>query len=147
MATRPSERASQVGLRVALAVVVGGALGALARRGLMEALPAATDGRGWPWATLAANLAGTAVLGLLLALVPSLSGRGGLLRPLLGAGFCGALTTFSTLQLELIRLVRHGHAALAAGYLAASLGGGLALAALGWRTIARRRGTPGAGTQ
>ena len=46
-------------------------------------------------------------------------------RPLLATGFCGAFTTFSTLQIELVELARHGHAALAAGYLAASVAAGL----------------------
>ena len=137
MPTRKAAPALHLDPRVALAVVLGGALGAIARRGLLVALP--FDGRGWPWATFAANLAGTAVLGLLLAVAQRLPARAILLRPFLGAGFCGALTTFSALQLELIRLGRSGHAALAAGYVAASLAGGLALAAVGWHAIARAR--------
>lgn len=124
--------------RVAAAVLCGGALGAVARRGLAVWLPVGGHS-GWPWATFAANLAGTAVLGLLLAAIPHLPARMALARPFLGAGFCGALTTFSTLQVELIRLGRAGHAGLAAGYLAASLGGGLALAAIGWQAFAGRR--------
>lgn len=47
---------------------------------------------------------------------------------MLGAGLCGGLTTFSTLQVEAIELARDGHPGLAAAYLAASVGGGLALA-------------------
>ena len=123
-------------------MAVGGALGAVARRGLLVALP--FDGHGWPWATFAANLAGTAVLGLLLAAAQHLPARAILLRPFLGAGFCGALTTFSALQLELIRLGQDGHVALAASYAAASLVGGLALAAIGWQAIARTRTRGGA---
>lgn len=140
MATRPAGPPLHLEPRVALAVVAGGALGALARHGLLLALPG--DGEGWPWATFAANLAGTAVLGLLLAAVRHLPPRAALAQPFLGAGFCGALTTFSALQLELIRLARNGHAALALGYLAASLAGGLALAAIGWQALAgvRARG-------
>ena len=137
MPTRPAAPAFHVDPRVALAVVLGGALGAIARRGLAEALP--FGGHGWPWGTFAANLAGTAVLGLLLAAAHHLPRQALLLRPFLGAGFCGALTTFSALQLELIRLGRAGHAALAVGYVAASLAGGLALAAIGWHAIARAR--------
>ena len=123
-------------VRIVLAVAAGGALGALARRGLALELP--TSG-GWPWATFTANLAGTALLGLLLAALTHLPARAALLRPFLGAGFCGALTTFSTLQMELIRLGRDGQAGIAAGYLAASLAGGLVLAAIGWRALARVR--------
>lgn len=47
-------------------------------------------------------------------------------RPLLGTGFCGALSTFATLQVELLDMLRDGRYPLAAGYAAASLGGGLA---------------------
>ena len=137
MSTRPAASALPVDPRVVLGVVLGGALGAVARRGLLVALPFA--GHGWPWATFAANLAGTAVLGLLLSVAQHLPARAILLQPFLGAGFCGALTTFSAFQLELIRLGRSGHAALAAGYVAASLAGGLALAAIGWHAIAKAR--------
>ena len=133
MSGRPAAQALRLDPRVAVAVALGGALGALARHGLTVAWPA--DGRSWPWATFAANLIGTAILGLLLASVAHLPPRATLLRPFLGAGFCGALTTFSTLQVELIRLGQHGHAGLAAAYLAASLGGGLLLAATGWHAL------------
>lgn len=145
MPTRPAAPALQLDPRFALAIVLGGALGAVARRGLIVALP--LDGHGWPWATFVANLAGTAVLGLLLAAAQHLPARAILLRPFLGAGFCGALTTFSTLQLELIRLGRNGHAALAVGYVAASLAGGLALAAIGWQAIAQARTRGNAGQE
>lgn len=132
--------APRIDVRVGLAVCAGGALGALARHGLAEWLPAGGHDGSWPWGTFAANALGTAVLGLLLAAVPHLPPRRALVRPLLGAGFCGALTTFSTLQVELIRLARDGHAGLAAGYGAASLAAGLALAAIGWRAFSAVRG-------
>jgi CrcB protein len=110
------------------AIFAGGSLGALARVGLGELLPRDLDG--WPWATFLANVAGTFLLGLVAARWRAPSS----VRPaLLGAGFCGALTTFSTVQIELIELARHGHTALAAGYLVASIGTGLALAHLATR--------------
>ena len=99
------------------AIALGGAVGTLARAGLLEAWPV-HPGQ-WPWATFVANVAGAFVLGLVATHQrdPAASLR----RPLLGTGFCGALTTFSTLQLEVLHLARRDDGALAAGYLAASV--------------------------
>ena len=47
-------------------------------------------------------------------------------RPFLGTGFCGAFTTFSTMQVELLRMVDHGDLGLAAAYAAASIVAGFA---------------------
>ena len=59
-------------------------------------------------------------------------------RLLLGTGFCGALTTFSTFQVETLRLARDGYADVAAGYAAASVAAGMACAVAG-TVLARRR--------
>lgn len=110
---------------VLAAVFAGGLLGTLARAGLERAVPAGATG--WPWATFAVNAAGAFVLG---AAVPHLHHRlpsSTFRRYLVGTGLCGGLTTFSSLQVELLRLARHGHVALAAGYLGASLATGFAL--------------------
>lgn len=106
------------------AVYAGGCVGALMRAEVATQLHASAGA--WPWATFLVNVAGAFVLGLLLAL--ETAGRLGSphLRPLIGAGLCGALTTFSTFQLELFTLLDGGHAGLALGYAAASLGAGLA---------------------
>jgi CrcB protein len=119
--------------RLHAAIFAGGALGALSRVGLVELLP--RDLNAWPWPTFVANLAGTFVLGVVAARWRAPSS---LRLALVGAGFCGALTTFSTLQIELIELARHGRAALAAGYLVASVGAGLALVHLAMRRPRRR---------
>jgi len=58
-------------------------------------------------------------------------------RPFVGTGFCGALTTFSTFQVQLVELGDDGHVALAAAYLAVSVAVGLAAATAGAR-LARR---------
>ena len=105
--------------RELFAVFAGGILGGLARAGLAQVL--ASGGPGWPWATFTVNVAGAAILGWastrLLERLPLSAYR----RPLLGTGLCGALTTFSTLQVELLTMLDAGRAGLAAGYAAASL--------------------------
>ena len=79
-----------------LAAALGGALGALGRWGVTEALP--RDPAGWPWATLLVNLTGCLVLGLLLGLVFARSPDSPWLRPFLGTGVLGGFTTFSAVS-------------------------------------------------
>lgn len=102
------------------AIFLGGALGALVRAGLAEALP--DPGVGWPWATFVVNVVGAALLGYWFTVLPHSQYR----RPLLTTGFCGALTTFSTVQVELLGMLEAGRVALACLYLGASLAAGLA---------------------
>lgn len=117
------------------AVFVGGALGALARAGLEEL--AAPDPGQWPWPTFTANIIGAFLLGVfvtrLLERLPVSSYR----RPLLGTGFCGGLTTFSTMQVETLKMLEYGHFGLAAGYLVASVGVGLPAVYLGTALVRR----------
>lgn len=105
------------------AVFVGGAVGTSARAALAE-IAAVEPGR-WPWPTFTVNIVGAFLLGYfttrLLERLPVSSYR----RPLLGTGLCGGLTTFSTMQVETIRMLERGNLALAAGYTAASLAAGL----------------------
>jgi CrcB protein len=102
------------------AIFLGGALGALVRAGLTEALP--DPGVGWPWATFLVNVVGAALLGYWFTVLPHTQYR----RPLLTTGFCGALTTFSTVQLELLEMLEGGRVPLACLYLAISIAAGLA---------------------
>lgn len=120
-----AEHAYRTHRQLHLAIFAGGVVGALARAGLERALPG--GGHGWPWPTFAVNIAGTALLGYFATRLQERLPPSTFRRPLLGTGFCGALTTFSTLQVELIELARNGHVWLAAAYLAASLGSGLLL--------------------
>jgi fluoride exporter len=110
----------------AAAIVAGGAAGTLARAALAEALPHSAGE--WPWATFAVNLAGTALLAWWTTRLAEMVAPTRFWRFLLGTGVCGAFTTFSTFQVETIRLARDGGVALAAGYAAASLAAGMALA-------------------
>jgi CrcB protein len=112
--------------RVLPAIFLGGAAGGLARAALAEAWPA--NGHSWPWTTFAVNLAGTAILASLLALVQRRPAPRPFLGPLLGIGLCGALTTFSTLQLETVVLVHSGHAVMGVAYALISIAAGLLIA-------------------
>ncbi len=104
------------------AIYVGGVIGALARVGLAQALP---HGAGaWPWATFSANMAGALLLGYFVTRLQERLPPSSYPRPLLGTGFCGALTTFSTLQLELFGMLNQGRLGLAAAYASATMLGG-----------------------
>jgi CrcB protein len=120
------ERAGQA--RVA-AILAGGAIGTLARAGLGRALPVQTGD--WPWATFAVNLAGAFILGWLLTRLAERTAPHRHWRLFLGTGFCGALTTFSTFEVETFKLARGGHAALALAYPAVSIVLGMVVAIAG----------------
>ncbi|WP_431233023.1 fluoride efflux transporter CrcB [Mycolicibacterium psychrotolerans] len=105
------------------AVFVGGAVGTLARAILATVF--ADDPARWPWATFGVNVVGAFLLGYfttrLLERLPLSSYR----RPLLGTGLCGGLTTFSTMQVETLKMIEHHHYGLAAAYSAVSIAAGL----------------------
>jgi CrcB protein len=111
------------------AIFVGGAAGALARAGLAEALPHRAGD--WPWATFIANLAGALFLGWLLTRLAERVAPTTNWRPLLGTGLAGALTTFSTFQVEIFTLLRNGDAGLGIAYALTSIVAGMALAVVG----------------
>jgi fluoride exporter len=117
-----------------VAVGMGGAIGALGRVGLVQAWPSAMGS--WPWAIFAVNMLGAFVLGCLMTAL-----RHGPLSilgyRLLGTGFCGALTTFSTIQIELLQMLDRARYELAIGYVSASLLGGYAAVSLA-TNLARR---------
>lgn len=108
-------------VRLQAAIFAGGALGALARTELGRALG---GGHGWPWATFAANVAGCLLLGWVVTRLQERLPPSTYRRPLLATGFCGALTTFSTFQVELLGMAREHRPGLLAGYVAASLAAG-----------------------
>jgi CrcB protein len=123
--------------RLLWAIFIGGAAGGLARAALERAWPG--DGRSWPWATFLANVAGTLLLGYAATRLQERLPPSTFRRPLLATGFCGAFTTFSTLQIEVLKLAHHGHAVLAALYLAATICAGLAAAYLATALTRRTR--------
>ncbi|MEV7432037.1 CrcB family protein [Nocardioides sp. NPDC092400] len=106
-----------------LFVALGGALGSALRYVAATAL----DGR-WPRGTLAVNVAGSALLGLLVGLGHEPGGGGDAAYALVGVGFCGGLTTWSAFAGQTHRLGGRAGAAYAAG----TLGLALAACALGF---------------
>jgi fluoride exporter len=106
----------------AAAIFGGGCVGAIARAQVGDWLP--HDVGTWPWATFVVNVVGAFLLGYfttrLLERLPLSSYR----RPALGTGLCGALTTFSAMQLEILQMLDGGHVKLALVYATVSVAAG-----------------------
>ena len=113
-----------------LLVLVGGAVGAPSRY-LVDRWVQSRHASSLPWGTLVVNVAGCAVLGVVAGAADA-ADRPGWLLTLVGTGFCGALTTFSTLSFETVRLVEEGSARVAAAYVGLSVAVGLPVCGLGW---------------
>ena len=109
-------------------VALGGAAGALLRHAVGQALGPPRPGA-FPWHTFAVNVAGSLVLGIVLALVPADDPRH--LRPLLAVGFCGGLTTFSTFGYETVALLQARVYGTAVAYAGGSFAVALAAVAVG----------------
>jgi CrcB protein len=137
-----------------LLVLLGGMAGAPARYLADRAVQARHDSV-FPWGTFAVNMAGSLVLGFLLGAQRHL-GLPASAVLLLGTGFCGGLTTFSTFGYETVRLVEDGAigeaglnvlGSLVVAVLVAWLGFRLAVALLSGRCAVRiqlsRRAAPG----
>ncbi len=99
-----------------LAVALGGAFGAVSRYWISGWVARLTHESPFPWGTLAVNVAGSFLLGLMMGL----GGEGRLLLPpavrvVLGIGFLGAFTTFSTFSYETVEALRIGDFRVAIG--------------------------------
>lgn len=121
--------------RMAAAILAGGAIGALARAALARSGVAVPPH--FPWLTLAINVLGAFLLGWFVARLQERLPLSTYRRPLLGTGFCGAFTTFSTMQVDLLQLLDAACFGLAAAYVAASLALGYTAVHLG-TALARR---------
>ncbi|MCA8939441.1 MAG: CrcB family protein [Planctomycetes bacterium] len=122
------------GMTIAL-VAAGGALGAVMRVVIQHLLGPLSEARGFAIGTLAANLLGCLAIGIVFGLLERIAAES--LRENLNAfvvaGVLGALTTYSTFALDLLKQADAKGIAMAALYLGLSLVLGLALAALGLR--------------
>lgn len=101
------------------AIFAGGMVGALARTAVTRWLDAAPDN--WPWAVFTINVTGAFILGYFVTRLQERLPISTYQRPLIGTGFCGAFTTFSTMQVELLDMVRAHDYGLAFSYAAASI--------------------------
>ena len=103
-------------------VAVGGLIGSLLRYWLAGVVQRATDGATFPAGTLAVNVAGSFVIGLVMTLSLERGLVNDDVRVFLTTGFCGGFTTMSTFSYETIALLRDGEAALALGNVGGTLG-------------------------
>jgi CrcB protein len=120
-----------------VAIFSGGFVGAIARAQVAQVMPHASAQ--WPWATFIVNIAGAFALGYFTTRLQERLPLSSYRRPFLGTGFCGALTTFSTLQLELLTMLDSNHTTLALAYGTASVTGGFLAVAAATNLVRRAR--------
>ena len=113
--------------------------GALARYGIERAWPSSPPS--FPWTTLAINLAGCLLIGVLLVALLEGGLTASWLRPLLAVGLIGGFTTFSTFAVEALELVDAQAVRTAILYVVVSVLAGMCFVWLGSRSVrlARRR--------
>ncbi len=117
-----------------LLVAAGAAVGAPLRYLTDRAVQSKHDSQ-FPWGTLTVNVTGSLILGILTGAIlggAAASGTGSDLRLLIGTGLCGALTTFSTLSFETVRLLERRARLLAAANLLGTVAAGLGAAVVGY---------------
>ena len=100
-------------------VMAGGAIGAALRFGLSRAVPIVAGA--WPWATFAANVVGSLLMGVLAFWLVRKGAQGEQVRLLLGVGLLGGFTTFSAFSLEVAQMIENGQLTMAFGYAVASV--------------------------
>jgi fluoride exporter len=135
--TTDGESRTGIDRRELAAIFVGGAIGGGIRTGLTAL--AATPAGHWPWATFAVNLVGCFLLGYFVTRLQERLPITAYGRPLLGTGICGGLTTFSTFQLELLRMLEGGNVALAVVYVVVSAAAGFLGVTFGTAIVRRGR--------
>lgn len=103
-----------------LLVGLGGAVGAMARY-CVGALALRLAGPGWPWGTLAVNVIGGLLMGLLAGVLAARGPGGEPVRLLLGVGVLGGFTTFSAFSLEVALMIERREWLSAGAYVTASV--------------------------
>ncbi|PKP69421.1 MAG: fluoride efflux transporter CrcB [Alphaproteobacteria bacterium HGW-Alphaproteobacteria-4] len=105
-------------IQTLLSVALGGALGATSRYLVNIALPRVL-GHGFPYATMAVNVLGSLLMGVLVVVLAEKSGNR--FAPFLMTGVLGGFTTFSAFSLDALTIWERGQGALAAGYVLGSV--------------------------
>ena len=134
---RAAARRLRFDQREILAIFAGGALGTLARAALGEAFP--HPATAWPWPTFAVNIVAAFLLGYFVTRLQERLPLSSYRRPLLGTGLCGGLSTFSTMQVEILKMLDAHAWGLAAGYAAASIAAGYVAVQLATALVRRVR--------
>jgi CrcB protein len=119
------------------AIFVGGAIGTLLRAALSEAFP--LPATAWPWPIFAVNIVAAFILGYAVTRLQERLPLSAYRRPLLGTGLCGGLSTFSTMQVEILKMIDAHAWGLAIGYAAASVAAGYAAIQLATAMVRRVR--------
>ncbi len=122
------------------AIFAGGFLGAVARAELGEAIPHRPGA--WPWSTFLVNIAGALLLGYFATRLQERLPLSSYRRPFLGTGVCGALTTFSAMQIEILEMLDAGRVGLAAAYAGVSIAAGFLGVAVATNLVRRATVTP-----
>lgn len=123
---------------ITLLVALAGAAGAVLRFYVDSAVKARWVSKSaglFPWATVGINVMGSFVLGILAGLVLFRSGSSDV-QAVIGTGFCGGYTTFSTASFETVRLVQAGRHRAAAGNALGTLVAAVAACAAGLALVA-----------
>ncbi len=136
-ATRTRRAVPRMDRQELAAVFAGGALGTLARAALAEAFPHPPTA--WPWPTFTVNIVACFLLGYFVTRLQERLPLSSYRRPLLGTGLCGGLSTFSTMQVEILGMIGAHDWGLAAGYAAASIAAGYAAIYLATAMVRRVR--------
>jgi CrcB protein len=110
---------ARVDRRELAAIFAGGMVGAVLRVWVGQQF--ASTAPHWPWATFIINVTGSAALAYFATRLQERLPQSTYRRPFLGTGFCGAYTTFSTMQVEILKMLDHDRYGLAVGYTAGSI--------------------------
>ncbi|ORI17214.1 fluoride efflux transporter CrcB [Rhodococcus sp. 1168] len=116
---------------IVLLMALAGALGAVCRFVVDSFVKSKVQGTLFPWATVGINISGSLFVGFLAGLVVFAQGSTDL-QTIIGTGFCGGYTTFSTASFETVRLVQVGRRSLALATAVGTLAGSVGACAAGF---------------